>query len=212
MRRLLRSFGALLVVLGVGTLAWAGLTWLWEDPFTSAYTALEQRELAQEYERRLDDFPSQVLASAKPDAPALAETARRYRESLKPGGAVGRLRVPRLGVDMLFVAGTDTEPLKRGPGLHRATYLPGEGELVYIAGHRTTYSAPFSRIDQLRKGDRVFLELPYGTFEYRITGHRIVAATNVGVLRSKGREVVALQACNPRFFATQRYIAYAVPV
>ena len=52
--------------------------------------------------------------------------------------------------------------------------MPGEGELVYIAGHRTTYGAPFSRIDKLRKGDRVFVELPYATIEYAITGHRIV--------------------------------------
>ena len=90
--------------------------------------------------------------------------------------------------------------------------MPGEGELVYVAGHRTTYGAPFSRIDKLRKGDRVFVELPYGTLEYAITGHRIVAATETSVLESKGHEQLALQACHPRFFATHRYIAYAKPV
>jgi sortase A len=210
MRRIVRSLGAVLILFGAGMLAWAGVTWLWKDPFTAAYTAREQRELSRAYERRAEDFPAPVLASAD-GGPAIAETARRYRRSLEPGDPVGRLRVPRLGLDMVVVEGTDPAPLKRGPGRHRDTFLPGEGELVYIAGHRTTYSAPFSRIDRLRDGDAVVLELPYGTFEYRIMGHKIVKATDVEVLRSKGREVIALQACHPRFFASHRYIAYAVP-
>ena len=126
--------------------------------------------------------------------------------------AVARLRIPSLGVSEIVVNGTDPNSLKRGPGRYLGTAMPGEGELVYVAGHRTTYGAPFSRIDHLRKGDRVFLELPYGTFEYRVTGHRIVAASQTSVLISKGYEQLALQACHPRFFATQRYIAYAKPV
>jgi sortase A len=137
--------------------------------------------------------------------------AARYRKGLRPGEAIGRLRVPRLGVDMLFVEGTDSESLKKGPGRYRKSFLPGEGELVYIAGHRTTYAAPFSRIDRLRRGDLVVVEVPYGTFRYRITGHRIVKANEVSVLRSRHREVVALQACHPRFFASHRIIAYAKP-
>lgn len=210
MRRLIRLLGALLIVLGAGTLAWAGLTWFWKDPFTTAYTALEQRGLSQAYRSRAEDFPPSLLASAGSEA-ELDEAARRYRQSLRPGEPVARLRVPRLGLDMIVVEGTGAEPLKKGPGRHRDTFLPGEGELVYIAGHRTTYSAPFSHIDRLRKGDEVVIELPYGTFEYRITGHRIVEATDVHVLESRGREVIALQACHPRFFASHRYIAYAAP-
>lgn len=108
-----------------------------------------------------------------------------------------------------MVNGTDSESLKRGPGRYLGSALPGEGELVYVAGHRTTYGAPFSRIDRLRKGDLVTLELPYGTFVYSITGHRIAPATEFSVLKSKGVEQLALQACEPRFFATHRYIAYA---
>jgi sortase A len=90
--------------------------------------------------------------------------------------------------------------------------MPGEGELVYIAGHRTTYGAPFSRIDRLHKGDRVFLELPYATIEYAVTGSRIVPASQTSVLKSKGYEQLLLQACHPRFFASHRYLAYAKPV
>ena len=90
--------------------------------------------------------------------------------------------------------------------------MPGEGQLIYIAGHRTTYLAPFSAIDKLRAGDSVTLEVPYGTFQYRITGHTIVPANDLAVLKSHGHEVVALQACHPRFFASERYIAWAKPV
>ena len=81
-----------------------------------------------------------------------------------------------------------------------------------IAGHRTTFLAPFAHIERLRRGDRVTLELPYAQFVYRISGHRIVAADELSVLRSPRRELLALQACHPRFFATHRYIAYARPV
>jgi sortase A len=79
---------------------------------------------------------------------------------------------------------------------------------VYIAGHRTTYSAPFSKIDTFRRGDLITVEMPYGTFTYTVTRNRIVAATDLSVLESKRYEQIALQACHPRFFATQRWITY----
>jgi sortase A len=87
--------------------------------------------------------------------------------------------------------------------------MPGENRLVYIAGHRTTYLAPFSHIDRLKPGDRITLEVPYGTFVYSVTHHRIVKATDLSVLRSPRHELLELQACHPRFFASHRYIAYA---
>jgi sortase A len=90
--------------------------------------------------------------------------------------------------------------------------MPGQGELVYVAGHRTTYLAPFSAINKMRRGDRITLAMPYGTFVYSVTGHRIVDANDLSVLKSTGHEVVALQACHPRFFATQRYIVWAEPI
>jgi len=103
-------------------------------------------------------------------------------------------------------------PPSFGPGRDLRSFMPGEGRLVYIAGHRTTFLAPFSHIERLKKGDPVTLQMPYATFVYRITGHRIVRADDVSVLRSPRHELLALQACHPRFFASHRYIAYAVPV
>ena len=113
---------------------------------------------------------------------------------------------------MILVDGTDSGSLMKGPGFDQRTRLPGEGQLVYIAGHRTTYGAPFAHIDRLREGDRVVLEMPYGTFAYRVVSHVIVPATDIARLRSRGREEVALQACHPRFSARERYIVYARPI
>jgi sortase A len=215
LRRLIRWSGTLIIVGGSLLLAWALLVWQWQDPFTALYTRWEQRDLTQAYEEQVERFRTRtpVRPSEKPVTPVqIAEQARAYRLALGEGDAVGRLKIPKLDLSMIVVNGTRSNTLKKGPARHRQTFLPGEGKLIYIAGHRTTYSAPFSDIDDLRPGDRVFLELPYATFEYRVRGHRIVEAHQVSVLRSRGREEVALQACWPRFFASHRYIAYARPV
>jgi sortase A len=87
--------------------------------------------------------------------------------------------------------------------------MPGEGQLVYIAGHRTTYLAPFAHIERMRAGDPVTIELPYATFIYRVFTKKIVQADDMAALRSNGREIVKLQACHPRFFASHRYIVSA---
>lgn len=215
MRRLARILGTVLILAGVGTLAWAVTVWQWQDPFTAVVNRLEQRELSQSLERSFDRAaPVAPTASVSPTElrRILKREARAWRSRAKRGDAVARIRVSRLGLDGVVVNGTDTASLKRGPGRYLGSAMPGEGALVYIAGHRTTYGAPLSRIDRLRKGDKVTLELPYGTLVYEITGHKIVKATELSVLKSRGREELALQACEPRFFASHRYIAYAKPV
>jgi sortase A len=214
MRRAIRTVGLLLIVAGLALLAWGVAVWQWEDPFTSAYTAYEQRKLDDHYEEAASayDPPTSRPVSLAAQRRDVAAAARTYRRGLERGEALGRLRIPRLDLDMVVVEGTDAESLKKGPGHYPHSFLPGEHRLVYVAGHRTTYGAPFSRIDSLRKGDRVMMELPYATVEYRVTGHRIVAATATEELRPGRTEVLALQACHPRFFASHRWIAYASPV
>jgi sortase A len=214
MRRAFRVLGTVLVVCGVGTLAWAVVVWRWQDPFTALYTKIQQHRLAGQYDRLVAGYHAPALQSASPAAVrrAVAVEARKYRLATHEGEAIGRIGVPRLHLNMVFVDGTDHSSLEKGPGRDLRTYMPGEGQLVYIAGHRTTYLAPFSHIARLRRGDRVTLRLPYATFVYRISGHRIVAADDLSVLRSPGHEQLELQACHPRFFATHRYVAYALPV
>jgi sortase A len=210
MRRWFRVLGSVLVVAGVLTLVWAGVVWQWQDPFTALYTKWRQHQLTSQYEKRARTYVAPVAqTSTAAERKTIAREARRYRLASKRGQAIGRIRVPRMGVNMILVNGTDHDTLKKGPGRDQRTFMPGENRLVYIAGHRTTYLAPFSHIDALRPGDKVTLEVPYATFVYSVTRHRIVKATDLSVLRSPRYEVVELQACHPRFFATHRYIAYA---
>jgi sortase A len=217
-RRLLRITGAVLVGAGVLGLAWALLVWQWQDPITALYTTYQQHRLAASYNETFDSYRAAAVpvvhnrANLGAEQRLIASEARRYRKTLKTGRPVGRLRVPRLGLSIIVVTGTDESSLEKGPGWYTGTRLPGEGQLIYIAGHRTTYLAPFANIDALRRGDAVILELPYATFLYRVTGHVIVPSNDTSRLESRGFEVVALQACHPRFFATHRYIAYARPV
>lgn len=210
----MRIAGTLLAAAGLLAAAWALTVWQWQDPFTALYTAHQQRSLESSFRRDVEAF---VPASSGETSRAarrrdVRRAAARYRARLQRGDAVGRLRVPRLDLDTIVVEGTDSATLTKGPGRYSRSYVPGEGELVYIAGHRTTYGAPLARIDRLRRGDRLTIELPYGTFVYRVSGHVIVPADDVARLRSRGREEIALQACHPRFFATERYIVYARPV
>jgi sortase A len=209
-RRALRILGTVLAGAGVLMLVWALLVWRWQDPFTALYTNWKQHQLTTQYAKRARSFAHPIATtSLAAERASVAKAARRYRLISGRGQALGRIIVPRMGLNMVFVNGTDHDSLKKGPGRDLRTFMPGENRLVYIAGHRTTYLAPFSNIDSMRPGDRITLELPYATFVYTMTRHRIVVATDLSVLRSPRRELLELQACHPRFFASHRYIVYA---
>jgi len=229
-RRVVRAVGGLFLAIGLCLVTWTVVVWQWQDPFTALYTLYEQHKLTSRYEKVVAEYHPllatlKVQSATRPDQGTpyrnalfaserrlVAVEARRYRRHLRPGDPIGRIKVPRLGLSIILVAGTDHDSLTKGPGWYSGSFLPGEGQLIYIAGHRTTYLAPFAHIDSLRPGDSVTIELPYGTFLYRVRSHVIVAADDLTRLRSHGQEVVALQACHPRFFATHRYIVYAYPV
>ena len=211
--------GTLLLVIGLGILTWAATVYLWKDPFTTAYTAYEQRRLESKLDEQFASYePLRTPVVAHPAKPTprpqddVRREARRFRLASDEGDAVARLKVPRLGLNAVVVNGTSVSDLRRGPGRHLETFMPGERELVYVAGHRTTYGAPFGDIDKLRSGDTITAELPYASIVYRVTGHRIVDDNDVSVLETHHREQLVLQACHPRFFASQRYLVYARPV
>jgi sortase A len=212
MRRPLRLVGTVLIGAGVLTLAWVIVVWRWQDPFTALYTHWQQHRLAQQLDRTFTDYrPVRKPTETGPAAErrVIAADARRYRRETHAGQAIGRIVIGRIDLNMVLVDGTDHTSLEKGPGRDERTFMPGENRLVYIAGHRTTYLAPFSHIDAIRPGDSIRLELPYATFSYRAARHRIVPATDMSVLRSPRHELLELQACHPRFFATHRYIVYA---
>jgi sortase A len=206
--RVFRVLGLVLIVAGVASLAWTVVVWQWQDPFTGLYTRWEQRHLSKQYATVVQDWkPPRVAGADRRDALPLEAAA--YRSDAHAGNAIGKIVVGRLGLNMVLVDGTDEASLKKGPGLDARTYMPGENRLVYVAGHRTTYLAPFAHINEIRAGDYIRLEMPYATFVYRATGHMIVPATALWVLRSPKHELLRLQACHPRFFATHRYIVNA---
>lgn len=212
-RRAVRLLGTLLLVAGVLTLAWVVVVWRWEDPFTAIQTYFSQKHLRTAYVERTAKFERTLHLKPIADPSAAWREARvaagAYRRTLTTGGPVGRLKIGRLGLDMYVVQGTDHESLKKGPGHYIGSSLPGQGGLIYIAGHRTTYLAPFAHIDDIRDGDYMTLEVPYGTFEYRAVRHYIVPADDLAMLRNTSHEILRLQACHPRFFATNRYIVDA---
>jgi sortase A len=215
MKRAARVLGMVFLAAGLLGLAWTITVWRWQDPFTAVYTRYEQAKLDRSLERQISAYriaPRRVESTVVREQRLVAAAAAAERRRAQVGQAIGRIVVPRMGLDMVVVNGTDEETLKKGPGRYLGSALPGQGRLVYIAGHRTTYLAPFSKIDQLHKGDRVTIVMPYATFVYRVTGFRIVPANDLGVLRSPGHELLELQACHPRFFATHRFIAFALPV
>jgi sortase A len=158
---------------------------------TGIYTSREQGTLRDELSERLEDprpQPGIVL----------------------PGQAYAILKVPSIGVDEVVVQGTDTEALKRGPGHYDETDDPWEDEgRVGIAGHRTTYGAPFWDLDQVRRGNVITLITEFGTFAYRVTRTEVIPPTRIGVLDPTRKPTLVLTTCTPRFSAAERLIVFA---
>jgi sortase A len=141
---------------------------------------------------------------------AVARAANQMHDKLKMGKALGRLTVPRLGLKTVFVQGTRWGPdLSQGPGHYPQTSLPGVGRTMAIAGHRTTFGAPFRHIDSLRRGDSITVALPYATFTYKVFEHEIVDNGDWSIIRDRGFDTLVLSACHPLYSAAQRWIVYA---
>ena len=189
--RVLRASGLLLIA---AALALGGYVW-WQLWGTGLTTRAAQNDLRPTFERL-------VATEAPEEAPAAVANV--------PGDAVAILEIPRIDVDLVVVEGTDTESLKKGPGHYAGTAYPWQDRgRVGIAGHRTTYGAPFWSLNELRPGDRIVLGTEYGIFEYRVTGSRIIAPSDGSVLRGTGRPTLVLTTCNPRFSAAERLVVFA---
>jgi sortase A len=125
---------------------------------------------------------------------------------------VGRITIPTIEVDKFVVAGVETDDLKRGPGLFLGSPLPGQLGNVAIAGHRTTYGAPFGRINEVKKGDRITLETSAGTYTYVADGApQIVPATAIEVVKTKDptQATLTLVSCHPKWTSAKRIIVVA---
>jgi sortase A len=131
------------------------------------------------------------------------------RRHVKEGQAIGRLRIPHIHANYVMVEGTDAPALRKGPGHYPDTPFPGMPGTVGIAGHRTTYLAPFNKLDKLRKGDEVRLEMPYATVTYRVEETRIVKPTALWVTKRVGYNRLVMTACHPKYSAAKRIAVFA---
>ncbi len=109
----------------------------------------------------------------------------------------------------MFIEGTDAGDLRAGPGHYPGTPLPGQSGTVAIAGHRTTYGAPFRKVDKLRPRDEIVLTMPYGEFTYRVERTRIVPPTAVWVTQRVSYDRLILSACHPLYSAEKRIVVFA---
>jgi sortase A len=117
--------------------------------------------------------------------------------------------MPSIGVSEYVIEGTDAGNLRKGPGHYPDTPLPGQRGTSAIAGHRTTYGAPFRKLDKLKKGDPIMVELPYGTFVYRVDRTQIVDDSALWVTKKVDHDQLVLTACHPLYSAEQRIVAFA---
>jgi sortase A len=188
LRPLGRFIGSVLMTSGALLIADGGVTLLWQEPVSAL--------LAQRQQAALED---------KLERPPL----RVHRKEPLRGDAIGEIELPTLGRSYFMVEGTDTASLRKGPGHYAETPLPGERGTVAVAGHRTTYLAPFREIDELRRGDPVVASMPYGRFLYRVERTRIVSPTALWVKRRVGYDRLILTACHPLYSAAQRIVVFA---
>jgi sortase A len=221
-----------LLVVGLLLSAEAGATVLWKEPITAFLAARSQADLTDQLEKR---SPDELAAE---DRARLAEIsdeqertearmellAERYDEEVPAGDALGWLEIEDLDAEFVVVQSTDAAALRTGPGHYVETPLPGEGGTVGVAGHRTTYDAPFRSIDELDRGDEITMRMPYGLFTYEVDRRRIVPAdferafieaggsddggAGPGSV-ARGSEWLVLTACHPLYAAQDRILVYA---
>jgi sortase A len=224
MRRFGHILSIALITAGILVVADVGVTLAYQEPLSSLYSSIKQSEKANQLKSIESDFltksdvkqieSAQVQAKQTKNPRVLhqniAKLAQRLVDESEPGDALGRIEAPGMdGLNMVFVQGTDESSLELGPGHYPETGMPGQGKTVAIAGHRTTYLAPFRHIDSMKTGDKIYLKMPYGTFTYSVQKTEIVAPTDVGIIHDTGYERLVLSACNPLYSASQRYIVFA---
>jgi sortase A len=187
-RAVLRFVASVMILSGTLLIADAGLTLAWQEPISLVLSQREQHRL----ERKLRDPPRRVLE----------------RKPLR-GDAIARIELPTIDESAYVVEGTDTSSLRKGPGHYPDTPLPGEHGTVAIAGHRTTYGAPFRHVDDLRRGAPVEVEMPDGTFVYRVERTRIVEPDDTWVKQRVDHDQLVLSACHPLHSAAKRVVVFA---
>ncbi|CAN5179200.1 class E sortase [soil metagenome] len=126
------------------------------------------------------------------------------------GEAVAILSIPKIEVEKAVVEGVGVGDLQKGPGHYPGTPMPGQPGNAAIAGHRTTYGAPFFSLDELEMGDEILVRTLQGEFRYEVDRKTVVLPNQIEVLDSTEEARLTLTTCNPRFSAAERLIVSAV--
>lgn len=213
MTRLLHILSVALITAGLVLFVEIGVTLVYEEPLSSIYASVQQGKAEDELSETEASFPSRaterVVDRIRDRKLRIAALAQRFRNQVETGDAIGRLSATGMDLDAIVVQGTDTASLEKGPGHFPETLFPGEGSTVGVAGHRTTYGAPFRNADSMERGDRIVLEMPYATIVYRVQKTEIVDPSSVGVVEDVGYERLVLTTCHPLYSAAQRLIVFA---
>jgi sortase A len=213
MRRLIRDISSVLIISGLLLMLDAGVTLLWQEPVTAVIGTIQRGDINKRFlsfeTTPLSPIDMHALGSVKSQQSRIAYLARREQHQVSTGDAIGRISISKINASYDIVQGTDATSLEKGPGHYPGTAFPGLGQTVAIAGHRTTYLAPFRHIDALKPGDRIVVTMPYGRFTYVVQYHQIVLPTALWVTKSVGYDRLVLSACNPLYSAAQRIIVFA---
>jgi sortase A len=213
MRSAVRAFSTVLIAAGVLLLLDAGLTLAWQEPVSALYSRLTQNALGGDLEELEESGPTdlekRVLERLPDEKRRLSFLGRSLKQRLDGGDAAGRIRIPEIGANFVVLDGTSDAYLRKGPGFFPETPFPGSGGTTAIAGHRTTYGAPFRSIDDLERGDAIVLEMPYAKFEYEVERTRYVDPDAFWVTERVGYERLVLSACHPLYSAAQRVVVFA---
>ena len=212
--RAVHALAIVMILVGALALLDALVTVVWQEPITALYALIEQDHLngALRKVERAQPTPLErrALASLPDERARIAFLARELERHSGDGAAVGRIWIPRVDARYIVVKGTDTEDLKSGPGIYSETSFPGIPGTTAIAGHRTTYLAPFRDINLLKPGNHIVVSMPYAHFTYTVTGQRVVWPDDVSAAVSQvGYSRLVLSACTPLFTAEKRLLVYA---
>jgi len=213
-RRAWRALSIALIAVGALALLDAGVTLVWQEPFSALYAKFRQDHLNGTLSAAERAAPTAVerrtLASLPDERHRVAFLASELQRHAGDGSAVGRIVIPRIDASYVMVKGTDTSDLESGPGIYSETNFPGVAGTTAIAGHRTTYLAPFRDINELSPGNHILLEMPYAHFTYTVIGQRVVLPTDVSAaVANVGYTRLVLSACTPLFSAEKRLLVYA---
>ncbi len=216
LREVVSLIGRAMITLGLVLLLFVAYQ-LWGTNF---FEARSQKTLRGDFTEKLKKAEVKDAEPAEDPTVATAEELAQLNQETTKGQPIAVIEIPKIGLNHIVVSGTDKGSLQKGPGHYPTTPLPGQLGNAAIAGHRTTYGAPFGQLHELVVGDKIILVTLRGKFTYEVTeGNKIVSPKDVGVINpvvdpadptgATYLPTLTLTTCHPKFSAAQRLIVHA---